>query len=270
MFWTRFISTIVLAPLVIWGILAISLPTFEIITALVMLLVAWEWAGLIPIKTAYNKIVYLLLLLGFFGIIQFVQQPLYILFVGVLWWLVSIFLLARYELYESKTNQRILHALYGLLAIAPCWVALNTLRAEPNGAQMILLFLLMLWSTDIGAYLVGSRFGKTRFSPKLSPKKSIEGAVGGLVLMLLVAIGGILWLHIPASQWISYFLAAIVLFVFSIIGDLFESLLKRKAGVKDSGKLIPGHGGIFDRLDSMLAAAPVFTFAVLISHIQVI
>lgn len=268
MFWTRFISTIVLAPLIIWGILAISLPTFEIMTALIMLLVAWEWAGLIPIKTIYNKIVYLLLLLGFFGIIQFVQQPIYILLVGVLWWLVSIFLLVRYELYESKANQRILHSLYGLLAIIPCWVALNALRAEPNGAQLVLLFLLMLWSTDIGAYLVGSRFGKTRLSPKLSPKKSLEGAIGGLILMLLVAISGIIWFHIAPSQWISYLLAALALFIFSVIGDLFESLLKRKTGVKDSGKLIPGHGGILDRLDSMLAAAPVYTFALLISHIH--
>lgn len=266
MFWTRFISTIVLASVVIWGILHISLPTFEIITAIVMLLVAWEWAGLIPIRSYYNKIVYLLLMLGFFGIIQFVQETLYILGVGVIWWLVSIFLLVRYEIYESKESRRMLHALYGLLAIAPCWVALNTLRAETNGAQLVLLFLLMLWATDIGAYLVGSRLGKTRLSPKLSPKKSLEGAVGGLVLMLLVAIAGIFWLSIPQHQWISYFLASLALFIFSIIGDLFESLLKRKQGVKDSGKLIPGHGGILDRLDSLLAAAPVFTFAILLSR----
>jgi phosphatidate cytidylyltransferase len=267
MFWTRFISTIVLAPLVIWGILAISLPTFEIVTAIVMMLVAWEWAGLIPIRSNYNKIIYLLLMLGFFGFIQFIQEPLYILSVGVLWWLVAIFLLVRYEKYESKKNRRLLHTLYGLLAIAPCWVALNTLRAEAHGPQMILLFLLMLWSTDIGAYLVGSRIGRTRIAPKLSPKKSFEGAAGGLVLMLLVAIGGIVWLHIPVAQWVSYFLTAVALFVFSIIGDLFESLLKRKQGVKDSGKLIPGHGGIFDRLDSMLAAAPIYTFAILIGQL---
>lgn len=267
MFLTRFISTIILAPLVIWGILAISVPTFEIITAVIMLLVAWEWAGLIPIRSTYNKIIYLLLLLGFFGIIQFIQEPLYILGVGVIWWLISIFLLVRYEKYESKENRRLLHAFYGLLAIAPCWVALNTLRAETAGSQMIILFLLMLWSTDIGAYLVGSRMGRTRIAPKLSPKKSLEGAAGGLVLMLLVAIAGIFWLHIPQNQWISYFLASLALFIFSIIGDLFESLLKRKQGVKDSGKLIPGHGGILDRLDSMLAAAPVFTFAILLSRL---
>lgn len=268
MFWPRFISTIVLGSIVIWGILTISLPTFEIITAIAMLLVAWEWAGLIPIRSYYNKIVYLLLILGFFGIIQFVQQILYILGIGVIWWLVSIFLLVRYEIYESKESRRLLHALYGLLAIAPCWVALNTLREQaPHGPQLVLLFLLMLWATDIGAYLVGSRLGKTRLSPKLSPKKSLEGAAGGLVLMLLVAIAGIFWLHIPQNQWISYFLASLALFVFSIIGDLFESLLKRKQGVKDSGKLIPGHGGILDRLDSLLAAAPVFTFAILLSRL---
>lgn len=123
-----------------------------------------------------------------------------------------------------------------------------------NGLLLLAIFI-FIWVNDTGAYLVGSRWGKRRLAPSISPKKSVEGSIGGLLLVLLSAVILRLLLF-PELSWLSILLIAAVVAVFGTIGDLFESSLKRQAGVKDSGKLIPGHGGILDRIDSLLLAVP--------------
>ena len=123
-----------------------------------------------------------------------------------------------------------------------------------NGLLLLAIFI-CIWVNDTGAYLVGSRWGKRRLAPNISPKKSVEGSIGGLLLVLLSAVVLRLLLF-PELSWLSILLIAAVVAIFATIGDLFESSLKRQAGVKDSGKLIPGHGGILDRIDSLLLAVP--------------
>lgn len=123
-----------------------------------------------------------------------------------------------------------------------------------NGLLLLAIFI-FIWVNDTGAYLVGSRWGKRRLAPNISPKKSVEGSIGGLLLVLLSAVILRLLLF-PELSWLSILLIAAVVAIFGTIGDLFESSLKRQAGVKDSGKLIPGHGGILDRIDSLLLAVP--------------
>ena len=123
-----------------------------------------------------------------------------------------------------------------------------------NGLLLLAIFI-FIWVNDTGAYLVGSRWGKRRLAPNISPKKSVEGSIGGLLLVLLSAVILRLLLF-PELSWLRILLVATVVAVFGTIGDLFESSLKRQAGVKDSGKLIPGHGGILDRIDSLLLAVP--------------
>ena len=123
-----------------------------------------------------------------------------------------------------------------------------------NGLLLLAIFI-FIWVNDTGAYLVGSRWGKRRLAPNISPKKSVEGSIGGLLLVLLSAVVLRLLLF-PELSWLRILLIATVVAVFGTIGDLFESSLKRQAGVKDSGKLIPGHGGILDRIDSLLLAVP--------------
>ena len=120
---------------------------------------------------------------------------------------------------------------------------------------LLLAIFIFIWVNDTGAYLVGSRWGKRRLAPNISPKKSVEGSIGGLLLVLLSAVVLRLLLF-PELSWLSILLIAAVVAIFGTIGDLFESSLKRQAGVKDSGKLIPGHGGILDRIDSLLLAVP--------------
>lgn len=123
-----------------------------------------------------------------------------------------------------------------------------------NGLLLLAIFI-FIWVNDTGAYLVGSRWGKRRLAPNISPKKSVEGSIGGLLLVLLSAVILRLLLF-PELSWLRILLIAAVVAIFGTIGDLFESSLKRRAGVKDSGKLIPGHGGILDRIDSLLLAVP--------------
>ena len=123
-----------------------------------------------------------------------------------------------------------------------------------NGLLLLAIFI-FIWVNDTGAYLVGSRWGKRRLAPRISPKKSVEGSIGGLLLVLLSAVILRLLLF-PELSWLRILLIAAVVAIFGTIGDLFESSLKRRAGVKDSGKLIPGHGGILDRIDSLLLAVP--------------
>ena len=136
-----------------------------------------------------------------------------------------------------------------------------TLEVDPfssmtqyNGLLLLAIFI-FIWVNDTGAYLVGSRWGKRRLAPSISPKKSVEGSIGGLLLVLLSAVILRLLLF-PELSWLRILLIAVVVAIFGTIGDLFESSLKRRAGVKDSGKLIPGHGGILDRIDSLLLAVP--------------
>ena len=123
-----------------------------------------------------------------------------------------------------------------------------------NGLLLLAIFI-FIWVNDTGAYLVGSRWGKRRLAPNISPKKSVEVSIGGLLLVLLSAVILRLLLF-PELSWLHILLIAAVVAIFGTIGDLFESSLKRQAGVKDSGKLIPGHGGILDRIDSLLLAVP--------------
>jgi phosphatidate cytidylyltransferase len=140
----------------------------------------------------------------------------------------------------------------------PAWVALNRLRLDfDRGAEWVLFALILVWVADIGAFFVGRRFGRTRLAPSVSPGKTWEGVVGGTIASALVAVGGSAWFNIPLLRFLPLCLAVVA---FSIVGDLTESLLKRFAGMKDSGSLFPGHGGVMDRIDSVTGAAPILFF----------
>jgi phosphatidate cytidylyltransferase len=142
-----------------------------------------------------------------------------------------------------------------VLALVPSWVAMVRLRlSHPHGAEWVLFALLLVWVADIGAFFVGRRFGRIRLAPEVSPGKTWEGALGGLAVSALVAVAGAAWFRVALLPFLPLCLAAVG---FSIVGDLTESLLKRFAGMKDSGSILPGHGGVMDRIDSLTGAAPV-------------
>jgi phosphatidate cytidylyltransferase len=152
----------------------------------------------------------------------------------------------------------------GTAAVVPAWCALAVIHSsEPHGHRWLLLALLLVWAADSGAYFAGRKFGGKWFAgrklaPRISPNKTLEGLAGGVALAMLVAVVGALVIGTPAAQLPAVALVALFTVLFSVAGDLFESLLKRHVGMKDSGHLIPGHGGVLDRIDSVLAALPVF------------
>ena len=261
----RTISLVVLVPIVVWIILYANPQIFQIIALIVCLIGAWEWSNFMMFTSKYRRFIYLVLILAGIFFAGFISSML-ILLIAAIWWAYALGQLIRYHKNpEPKTNKFWLGVL-GVLVIVAAWVGLNVLRNTGlHGAGWLLLYLVMLWSTDTGAYLAGKFLGKHKLAPNLSPNKTIEGAIGGLVALLIVAIVGVFLLHIPSSQWVVYFLGAILLNVFSVIGDLYESMLKRKRGIKDSGNVIPGHGGILDRIDGLLASVPVFALVVILA-----
>lgn len=144
---------------------------------------------------------------------------------------------------------------FGVIYIPYLLGYLILLRSHPHGAKWILLIMFIVMSCDSAAYFVGCRFGKRKLYPEVSPKKSVEGSLGGLAGSLLGAVLAKLLFFAEISVG-DALLAALIIGTLGQIGDLFESLIKRSCGVKDSGTIFPGHGGVLDRLDSILFAAP--------------
>ncbi len=248
---TAVVLVVVLLAVLLW------LPpwaTVAVIT-LVVLAGAWEWSAfLVAGRSPVLRVAYVLLIaMLLYGVWRFssVQGRELILIVAVLWWLAAFVWIAL----APRRVAPWAAAAAGVLALIPSWLALVRLRLlSPHGEQWTLFVLLLVWVADIGAFFCGRRFGRIRLAPDVSPGKTWEGVLGGTAVSALVAVGGSLWFRVPLVTFLPLCLAAVG---FSIVGDLTESLLKRSAGVKDSGSIFPGHGGVMDRIDSLTAAAPV-------------
>jgi phosphatidate cytidylyltransferase len=227
-----------------------------VVATLLVLAGAWEWSAFLllgtrsALRAAYVLLVAALLYCAW-KFSATVQGRNLLLTAAVLWWLAAL-------LWIAIAPQRVTAwaaAVAGVLALVPSWLAFVRLRVTlPAGAQWTLFVLLLVWVADIGAFFCGRRFGRIRLAPEVSPGKTWEGVLGGTAVSALVAIGGSLWFRVPLVVFLPLCLAVVG---FSIVGDLTESLLKRFAGVKDSGTVFPGHGGVMDRIDSLTAAAPV-------------
>jgi phosphatidate cytidylyltransferase len=149
----------------------------------------------------------------------------------------------------------LLAALAGLWALVPTWLALSRLFFQDgNGRELVIFALVLAWAADIGAYFAGRQFGRFRLAPTVSPNKTWEGVLGGLAAGVLVAIAARAWFELPALAFVSLCVAAVLV---SVVGDLLESMFKRQRGLKDSGSLLPGHGGVLDRIDSLTSSVPL-------------
>jgi phosphatidate cytidylyltransferase len=176
-----------------------------------------------------------------------------------LWWLVALVWIKRYPAgFDATHPPRWLQAAAGLLVVPGTIAAVALLHDAPDGALRLLFALVLVWAADVGAYFAGKGFGRSKLAPNVSPGKTWEGVYGGLALALVIAGAAGLWLFkLPnAAAWLPFLLLCVAVVLLSIVGDLGESLLKRQVGVKDSGTLLPGHGGVLDRVDSLLAALP--------------
>ena len=258
----RFLTALVLAPVAILIILLPSTAVFALIVSVAFLAAWWEWAQLSGLHDRASQVGLLVLATLVFALLWWLHgtaiTPL-LLGAGVAWWLLACVWLRHFAFGAAPTREnRAWKLLAGAFVIFPAWVALTVIHAQPQGHWWTLLALVIVWSSDIGAYFSGRSFGKRKLAPQISPGKTWAGAYGAMVAGVLVAEMGGWLLGVRGGQLIALALLAALTVAISIVGDLIESLMKRHAQVKDSGSIFPGHGGLMDRLDSVFAALPVF------------
>ncbi|MEJ2693170.1 MAG: phosphatidate cytidylyltransferase [Candidatus Thiodiazotropha sp.] len=259
----RIVTALILAPLAIAAVLLLPTEFVALLFALVMAVGAREWAVLSGITSLGGQLLYsFTLLLTMLGIFYLLPPAgyLWVIALSVLWWVVALYRLARFQGAEiSPPGIEPLRVVEGLVVLVPAWLALVMLHQRPQGGAVVLLFLLILiWSADVGAYFAGHRWGRRKLAPLVSPGKTREGVYGAVASTLLCGLVLAWWLGAELIEAPQVLLFCVATTLFSVVGDLFESMLKRRRGMKDSGALLPGHGGMLDRIDSLTAAAPVF------------
>ncbi len=262
---TRIVAALLMAPAAIGSVLYLPTPMLAVLVAALMMLGLWEWGQLAGLTATLPRASYLLAnALVMLALVWAAGPALYTLklasVIGVGWWLLALLWLKNFDFAAGDgAGARAAKLLAGSLSVIPAWSALCFLHAsQPLGPRWALFAVAIVWAADTGAYFVGVRFGKHKMAPRISPGKSWEGFFGGIAATLLLALLMRPMLHVAWSAVPMLLLLSFIAGLISVAGDLFESLLKRHAHMKDSSDLIPGHGGVLDRLDSLLAALPVF------------
>lgn len=254
----RILTALILAPVALAGLFGLSHGGFATFTAIVLLLGAWEWGRLAGFDAPAPRLLYTALVGIILGLVWFAggidaHWPLWF---GAAGWLLNAWWVSRYPRHTEQWQRPGVRLAMGLWVLVPCWVGLYQLRQE--GSEWLLFALLLVWVADIGAYFAGRRFGRRKLAPSVSPGKSWEGVYGGWVAVAVLVFVYALWLSLNVAQTFGLLVLALVVAFVSVIGDLLESMLKRFRGLKDSSHLLPGHGGILDRIDSLTAAIPLF------------
>lgn len=250
----RILTAVVLAAVLL--IVVLWLPPVVTVAALTALVLAgaWEWSAFLRVPQTWFRVAYVLavavLLAVAFQVSSTEAGRDAILLAALAWWTGATVWIA----FAPQRVTPVAAALAGVLVLVPAWVALIRLLDLQHGTQWLLFALLLVWTADIGAFFFGRRYGRLRLAPTVSPGKTWEGVIGGIAASALVAVVGSHWFAVPLAKFLPLCLAAVA---YSIVGDLTESLHKRYAGVKDSGAVFPGHGGVMDRIDSVTSAAPV-------------
>jgi len=256
----RIATASVLALLVIWVVLKLPTVGFGLALLAVILPGAWEWTRLIGLQSMRDRLLYvgviLALILAIWPLLDHMALVSGLLALTVLGWCGAMFWLRRYAKCPDHQDRPLPVGIAGVVVLAVPWVALMGLRGEFGPGYVLFLFLLV-WAADVSAYFAGRRWGRRKLAPAISPGETWEGVGGAGMAALALALAGAALLD-AGPRWPAFVAVCLVTVGFSIAGDLFESMLKRQCGVKDSGSLLPGHGGVLDRVDSLTAAAPVF------------
>ena len=270
----RIITGVILAASLIAAVLLLPLAPLATVLGAVVIIAAWEWSALAGFQALWARLVYTAAsCLGMFALYQYCQlgaapvlehvQP----FLGLacLWWAIALLWVRGFPASAALWGGKAMLSLMGMLVLLPPWLSVVYLLNYDQGRLLLLAMIVVVAAADIGAYFAGRRWGKRKLAVDVSPGKSWEGFWGGLVACTVLA--GIAAYAIQPAQLSVVALFAIVIFtaLASVLGDLVESMVKRHRGVKDSGVLLPGHGGFCDRIDGITAAAPVFALGLILA-----
>lgn len=236
---------------------------------LVLFIAAWEWANLCSIEPMWQRFAYAggVICMGLCGwwalgksVFSFwsVQSA---LMLACFWWALALLWVQGYPSSIVLWRSVAVRMIMGVFVLLPTWLAMVVLRTMPSGAYLVLTVVLIVAAADTGAYFSGRAFGKRKLAAKVSPGKSWEGVLGGL--LAVASMGGIFVLVTQRNDFIIVLAILVPTAFVSVLGDLLESMMKRHRGVKDSSQLLPGHGGVLDRIDGLVAAVPIFTLAIL-------
>jgi len=254
----RLITAIILIPIFLALLFYLPAIPFLIVTGLAALYGAWEWSHLMQIQNKSMRYYYVLGMAVIFIGVMFIPAA-NVFSLAFFFWLAATVLVFLYpKLSQCWSRGLIWRGIMGIFVLTPCWVSLNYIREQNGGVYGLLFLFVLIWGADSVAYFVGKAYGKTKLAPLVSPGKSVQGVIGAMVFAIIFPLAVVWSLGVPTSAWVCSVVVSIVTVIASIIGDLFESMLKRQAGLKDSGTLLPGHGGLLDRIDSLTAAAPIF------------
>jgi phosphatidate cytidylyltransferase len=255
----RIITALILLPIALCGFFLLEGASFALFIGLVVVLGAWEWARLAGFGAQSMRVGYAVIVAALLFLLYLMPAlaP-WVLVAAVIWWVVATYLVLTYPSSSEHWASAACKLVIGLLILLPAWQGLVLIKQWELGNWLILAVMVLVWGADIGAYFSGKAFGKRKLAPKVSPGKSWEGVYGGLLASLLItAVVGVFrgW---TGSQFLLGLLGAAIVVFISVVGDLTESMFKRQSGIKDSSNLLPGHGGVLDRIDSLTAAIPVF------------
>lgn len=269
----RILTAIVLIPLVIIALFFAPLSIFSYLIIAVCALATWEWSHFLGMVEKTQKAIFMVLIISLLTLLYLIPIDLslkgklytYIICLSIVWWLIALLLVISYPQSAKYWSKSILiKLLFALFTLIPFYISMLELRSinydidRYTGAVWLLYVFVLVWATDTGAYFAGRAIGKHKLAVKVSPGKTIEGFIGGVSLAILVCLLVYLTGYFAIS-FINFLISSLLAILVSVLGDLTESMFKREAGIKDSGNLIPGHGGILDRIDSLTAAVPVFT-----------
>lgn len=263
----RLLTAAILIPLVVWGVLALPNTVFAVLLAVIVIAGFWEWASLMGIAEPLDRLMYILVAIPFMWFGGTLPAGMLVgATVGAVWWLVAIAWMLRFNVRPAVVPPSLITGGgAGMLTLVPAWMALVVLHgSESYGPRYVLFLMVLIWLADTGAYFAGRLWGSRKLAANISPGKTWEGVWGALAMTMVMGLAGGRLLEVDPVMLPAFVSLCVITVAFSIAGDLLESMFKRRAGVKDSGKLLPGHGGVLDRIDSLTAAAPVFLTGLLL------
>lgn len=240
-----------------------SANVFYWVTAALLIGSSWEWGKLIGLTSKSKKVLLLLCYLLF--AIGARWLPIGALLIAYsLWWCFAFIIILLYAKGRALWAKRPwIGVLMGLPALGSAFIGFNVLRNFEDGVSLIFYFVLLIAMADSGAYFTGRAFGKHKLLVALSPNKTWEGFFGGIFCSLILALASNFYFHLPIKKLMMFVIVSLIAVLFSVVGDLFISLLKRQQQLKDTGRILPGHGGLLDRLDGLNAAISVFALGLI-------